>query len=438
MLYSAFDRQERISGWNQQAITDDRAAVVGRSWLGLFTCFGLRALGIGKIIWFGKPRADTQNFARVLLDPSSSTGTLLFEAPCNIELGPELGWFLKGHDPSRIIIASDDPREARVTRDFANRNHIPCHAAGTAPSGWIAPADSAASKLTTKDQSPIISLILAALLVDAIRQSLVPLSRGMAHASGSLKLPLFKEWLLPSTQILLVGAGGIGSWLALVLAAVSQAGQLNLHIMDHDVCSPSNLNRQILFTPQDASSGLPKAEALARTLSGMCPHGKITASKRAFDPSSQTLASDPPALLLSAVDNARTRLSLSHFAKRHRIPLIHGGTAELAADCFLQSPFSKVLDVQMHGALHAAEQREIIQERRLNACPEPSYVVPSMMAAGLMAYRLARGIHDPNPQPICWRSGDLPIEIDTNHPSRVVHDTYADLRRFVLRSRNPF
>jgi len=69
-----------------------------------------------------------------------------------------------------------------------------------------------------------------------------------------------------SASVLCIGAGGLGSPIAMYLAA---AGVGKLGIVDFDAVDYSNLQRQILHT--DADVGRPKAESAKETLNGINP-----------------------------------------------------------------------------------------------------------------------------------------------------------------------
>lgn len=72
---------------------------------------------------------------------------------------------------------------------------------------------------------------------------------------------------LKGGRVLLVGAGGLGSPLALYLAA---AGVGRLGIIDHDVVDVSNLQRQVLHGTPDV--GRPKTESAVDRLKALNPH----------------------------------------------------------------------------------------------------------------------------------------------------------------------
>jgi molybdopterin/thiamine biosynthesis adenylyltransferase/rhodanese-related sulfurtransferase/molybdopterin converting factor small subunit len=71
---------------------------------------------------------------------------------------------------------------------------------------------------------------------------------------------------LLASKVLVVGAGGLGSPLALYLAA---AGVGTIGLVDFDVVDPSNLQRQILYGTSDV--GRPKLEAAERRLRDLNP-----------------------------------------------------------------------------------------------------------------------------------------------------------------------
>src|ERR1700723_1546097 len=73
-----------------------------------------------------------------------------------------------------------------------------------------------------------------------------------------------------SSSVLIVGAGGLGSPVALYLAA---AGIGRLGLVDDDAVSLSNLQRQILFRTADV--GRAKVDAAARTLKALNPGVQI-------------------------------------------------------------------------------------------------------------------------------------------------------------------
>ncbi|MBI5471320.1 MAG: molybdopterin-synthase adenylyltransferase MoeB [Ignavibacteriae bacterium] len=75
---------------------------------------------------------------------------------------------------------------------------------------------------------------------------------------------------LKQASVLLIGAGGLGSPLALYLAA---AGIGNIGIVDFDVVDDSNLQRQILHSTNDV--GRSKLESAKERINGINPHVNV-------------------------------------------------------------------------------------------------------------------------------------------------------------------
>jgi sulfur-carrier protein adenylyltransferase/sulfurtransferase len=83
---------------------------------------------------------------------------------------------------------------------------------------------------------------------------------------------------LAAASVLLVGAGGLGSPMALYLAA---AGIGCIGIVEFDVVDRSNLHRQILFGEGDV--GKPKMEVAAERLADINPHVRIIPHSERLD-----------------------------------------------------------------------------------------------------------------------------------------------------------
>src|SRR5579871_978743 len=73
-----------------------------------------------------------------------------------------------------------------------------------------------------------------------------------------------------ATSVLCIGAGGLGSPIAMYLAA---AGVGRIGIVDFDVVDFSNLQRQILHGTEDV--GKPKAESARETIKSINPEVKL-------------------------------------------------------------------------------------------------------------------------------------------------------------------
>lgn len=124
---------------------------------------------------------------------------------------------------------------------------------------------------------------------------------------------------LNGSHALIVGAGGLGSPVALYLAA---AGVGRLTLADHDVVDLTNLQRQIAH---DMSSlGENKARSAARRMSAMNPEIAITPLPDRLegeDLSARVAAAD---VVLDCSDNFATRHAVNRACVAHRKPLVSG------------------------------------------------------------------------------------------------------------------
>jgi molybdopterin-synthase adenylyltransferase len=131
------------------------------------------------------------------------------------------------------------------------------------------------------------------------------------------------QMALCKAKVLVIGAGGIGSPAIQYLAA---AGVGTLVIVDDDLVSLSNLQRQTLYT--DADIGQPKAEVAASRVRAM------NAGVTAVAVTTRVTAEKMPALLdgvdvvIDGSDNFATRLAVADAANVAHVPLVSAAIAQ--------------------------------------------------------------------------------------------------------------
>lgn len=110
---------------------------------------------------------------------------------------------------------------------------------------------------------------------------------------------------LRASSVLVVGAGGLGSPLALYLAA---AGVGRIGLIDHDTLELSNLQRQIAHTT--ARIGRNKAESAAETLASLNPEVRVEVHARRLDADAAEELIPRYDLVCDGTDNFATRFLL--------------------------------------------------------------------------------------------------------------------------------
>lgn len=124
---------------------------------------------------------------------------------------------------------------------------------------------------------------------------------------------------LKAANVLIVGAGGLGSPAALYLAA---AGVGRLALVDADRVSLSNLQRQILFDSDQL--GQPKVAAAAHRLAGLNPHVAVETIETAVTPANAAALVAGRDLVLDGCDNFETRHAVSDACVAAGVPLVSG------------------------------------------------------------------------------------------------------------------
>lgn len=124
---------------------------------------------------------------------------------------------------------------------------------------------------------------------------------------------------LLASHVLIVGAGGLGSPVALYLGS---AGVGRITVVDHDRVDTTNLQRQIAHTL--ARVGQFKAESVKQAIADINPDVQVNAvTTRADDALLDELLPQMD-LVLDCCDNFATRQAINRACVRHRKPLVSG------------------------------------------------------------------------------------------------------------------
>jgi len=124
---------------------------------------------------------------------------------------------------------------------------------------------------------------------------------------------------LVNSHALIIGAGGLGSPVALYLAA---GGVGKLTVCDFDVVDLTNLQRQIIHTTQ--SVGINKAVSAQQAIYEINPDVEVrTVCERSTEESLEALAAEAD-VVIDCTDNFATRYALNRICVKLRKPLVSG------------------------------------------------------------------------------------------------------------------
>ena len=124
---------------------------------------------------------------------------------------------------------------------------------------------------------------------------------------------------LVESHALIVGAGGLGSPVALYLAA---GGVGKLTICDFDVVDLTNLQRQIIHTTQSVDTN--KAVSAQQTIHAMNPDTVVrTVQEKSSVEAMEKLAMEAD-VIIDCTDNFATRYTLNRICVKLRKPLVSG------------------------------------------------------------------------------------------------------------------
>ncbi len=145
------------------------------------------------------------------------------------------------------------------------------------------------------------------------------------YSRQELFVPIGKEGQakISAKHVLLIGAGALGTGNA---EALVRAGVGKLTIIDRDYVEWSNLQRQQLYSEEDAKKRLPKAIAAKQRLEQI--NSEIAIEAIVGDATAQELEvivqEKQPDLIIDATDNFETRMVINDISYKYRIPWIYG------------------------------------------------------------------------------------------------------------------
>ena len=124
---------------------------------------------------------------------------------------------------------------------------------------------------------------------------------------------------LLKARVLVVGLGGLGSPVAMYLAA---AGIGALVVADFDAVDLSNLQRQILHT--SAQIGKPKVDSAIQTLTAINPEVQVRGFKGSINADTLPALVSEVDVVVDGCDNFATRFAVNEACVHAGVPLISG------------------------------------------------------------------------------------------------------------------
>jgi len=166
---------------------------------------------------------------------------------------------------------------------------------------------------------------------------------------------------LAQAKIFVVGAGGLGSPVALYLAA---AGVGTIGLIDSDIVDISNLQRQVLhYTPDIGRS---KVQSAKDKIEALNPDVKVETYETRFGQENAINLIKPYDIVIDGVDNFPAKFLINDACYFTDKPLIHGGILRFEGRVFSIIP------------KQSACYRCIFKQ------PPPSGLVPSCQEAGII------------------------------------------------------
>ena len=141
------------------------------------------------------------------------------------------------------------------------------------------------------------------------------------------------QQLLSNSHALIVGAGGLGSPVALYLGS---AGVGRITVVDHDTVDATNLQRQIAHTLADV--GRFKAHSIQQSIAAINPDVYVTVVVQRADSALLNVLVKEADVVLDCTDNFATRHAINRACRQHGKPLVSGAAIQFDGQVSVYDP----------------------------------------------------------------------------------------------------
>lgn len=173
---------------------------------------------------------------------------------------------------------------------------------------------------------------------------------------------------LKAARVLVVGAGGLGSPVALYLAA---AGVGRIGMADDDTVSLSNLQRQVIHATSDI--GRAKLASAGERVAAINPHVAFAPHPVRLDAENGSAIVEGYDLVVDGSDNFATRYLMADLCEAAKIPLVTAAVQRFSGSLTVLAPHLTDVDGRQN-----PRYRDLFPE-----APPPG-VVPSCAEAGIL------------------------------------------------------
>src|SRR4051812_36801252 len=173
---------------------------------------------------------------------------------------------------------------------------------------------------------------------------------------------------LKRARVLVIGAGGLG---APVLEYLAAAGVGTLGLVDDDVVSLSNLQRQVIHDTQ--AVGLAKTDSAARSIGRINPHVAVEIHALRLTAANAAKLVRGYDTVADGSDNFDTRYAVADACAAERKPLVTAAVGRFDGSLTVLKPYETM-----------ADGRRLPSYRDLFPEPPPAGLVPSCAEAGII------------------------------------------------------